>query len=57
MSDLVVLALDTETGAEEMRDELVEMQKEHLIMLSDAAVVIRRQYGHVKVKHAVSLVR
>ena len=25
-------------------------------MLSDAAVVIRRQYGHVKVKHAVSLV-
>ena len=27
MTDLVVLALDTETGAEEMRDELVEMQK------------------------------
>jgi uncharacterized membrane protein len=56
MSDLVVLALDTETGAEEMRDELVKLQKDHLIMLSDAAVVVRQQDGHVKVKHAVSLV-
>ncbi|MFZ3149834.1 MAG: DUF1269 domain-containing protein [Methanothrix sp.] len=56
MSDLVVLALDTETGAEEMRDELVRLQKEHLITLSDAAVVVRQQDGHVKVKQAVSLV-
>lgn len=56
MSDLVVLALDTEIGAEEMRDELVRLQKEHLITLSDAAVVIRQQDGHVKVKQAVSLV-
>lgn len=56
MSDLVVLALDTEIGAEEMRDELVRLQKEHLITLSDAAVVVRQQDGHVKVKQAVSLV-
>jgi len=56
MSDLVVLALDTETGAEEMRDELIRLQKEHLITLSDAAVVVRQQDGHVKVKQAVSLV-
>jgi len=56
MSDLVVLALDTETGAEEMRDELIRLQKEHLIALSDAAVVVRQQDGHVKVKQAISLV-
>lgn len=56
MSDLVVLALDTETGAEEMRDELVRLQKEHLITLSDAAIVVRQQDGHVKVKQAISLV-
>ncbi len=56
MSDLVVLALDTEIGAEEMRDELVRLQKEHLITLSDAAVVVRQQDRHVKVKQAVSLV-
>jgi len=56
MSDLVVLALDTETGAEEMRDELIRLQKEHLITLSDAAVVVRQQDGHVQVKQAVSLV-
>ena len=56
MSDLVVLALDTEIGAEEMRDELVRLQKEHLITLSDAAVVVRQQDAHVKVKQAVSVV-
>jgi uncharacterized membrane protein len=30
MSSLVVLAFDTETGAEQMRDDLLEMQKEKL---------------------------
>ncbi|MCK5315800.1 MAG: DUF1269 domain-containing protein, partial [Anaerolineales bacterium] len=35
---------------------LVKMQKEKLITLEDAAVVIRKQDGKVKVKQAVSLV-
>jgi uncharacterized membrane protein len=39
-----------------MRDKLVEMQKQDLITLQDAAVVIRRQDGKVKVKQAQSLV-
>ncbi len=56
MSDLVVFAFDTSTGATEMRDALVKMQKEHLIELEDAAVVIRKQDGKVKVKQATSLV-
>jgi len=56
MSDLIVLAFDTEDGALQVRDKLVALQKQHLITLADAAVVIRRQDGKVKVKQAVSLV-
>ena len=56
MSDLVVLAFDTETGAEELRDTLVQLQKQKIITLEDAAVVVRKEDGKVKVKQAVSLV-
>jgi len=56
MSELIVFAFKTETGAEEMRNALGQMQKEHLIELEDAAVVVRRQDGKAKVKQATSLV-
>lgn len=56
MSDLIVLAFDSEGGAVEVRDKLVGMQKMQIIELADAAVVVRRQDGKVKVKQAVSLV-
>jgi uncharacterized membrane protein len=56
MATLVVLAFKNETGAAEMRDKLVGLQKQQIISLSDAAVVVRKQDGKVKVKQAVSLV-
>lgn len=56
MSDLVVVAFDTEDGAAKMRDAMVNMQKQHIVALEDAAVVVRRQDGKVKVKQAQSLV-
>jgi uncharacterized membrane protein len=56
MSDLVVVAFDNETGAAEMRDALVELQKQQLVILDDAAVVVRKPDGKVKVKQAVNLV-
>ena len=56
MSDLVVLAFNTEDGALAMRDAMVNLQKQHIVELEDAAVVIRRADGKVKVKQAVSLV-
>jgi uncharacterized membrane protein len=56
VSELVVIAFDNDTGAVEMRDALVELQKQHLVRLDDAAVVIRRPDGRVKVKQAVNLV-
>jgi uncharacterized membrane protein len=55
MSDLIVFAFDTETGAIEMRDELISMQKQKLVELEDAAVVVRHQDGKVKVKQVQSL--
>jgi uncharacterized membrane protein len=56
MSILVVLTFRDETGAEQMRDKLAGLEKPHIISLADAAVVVRRQDGKVKVKQAVSLV-
>ena len=56
MSTLIVVAFDDETGAIEMRDALKQMQKQHLLKLEDAAVVVRKPDGKVKVKQAVSLV-
>jgi uncharacterized membrane protein len=55
MSNLVVLAFDTETGAEEMRDDLLRMQKEHIIGLEDAAVAVRAKDGKTKIKQVQSL--
>ena len=56
MSELIVLAFDSETGAEQMRDTLKRLQKQQIVELEDAAVVVRKQDGKVKVKQAVSLV-
>jgi uncharacterized membrane protein len=56
MANLIVFAFDNETEAERMRDSLVDMQKQQIITLQDAAVVIRREDGKVKVKQAQSLV-
>jgi uncharacterized membrane protein len=53
---MVVLAFKDETSAEQMRDKLVGLQKLQLISLADAAVVVRRQDGKVKVRQAVNLV-
>jgi len=56
VATLVVLTFKDETSAEKMRDKLIGLQKMQLISLSDAAVVVRRQDGKIKVKQAVSLV-
>jgi uncharacterized membrane protein len=56
MSELVVFSFDTETGAKEMEDAILQMQKMQLIQLEDAAYVVRRQDGKAKVKQANNLV-
>ena len=56
MSDLVVVAFDNETEAEKLPAEMKRLQKEHLVTLEDAAVVVRKADGKVKIKQSTSLV-
>ena len=56
MSELIVFAFKDETGAAEMSAAIQDLQEQQLITLSDAATVIRKEDGKVKVKQANSLV-
>jgi uncharacterized membrane protein len=56
MSELIVFAFPTETGASEMDETIHYLMKEELIALKDAAVVIRKPDGKIKVKQATNLV-
>ena len=56
MSDLIVFALPTETGASEMDETIHYLKKEELIDLKDAAVVVRKPDWKIKVKQATDLV-
>jgi uncharacterized membrane protein len=55
MVSLVVLAFETEDGAESTRQRVHELQERGLLTVDDAAVVVRRSNGRVKVKQAHSL--
>lgn len=55
MSDLIVLAFDNPDGAFQLRDKLISLQKQHIVTLEDAAVVVRKDDGKVKVKQVASL--
>ena len=56
MAELIVLAFDSEDGAREMRDKLLKVRSQRMLQLADAAVVIRRDDGRVKVKQLTELV-
>jgi uncharacterized membrane protein len=56
MSDLVVVGFQGEDTADQVLNKLVALQKEHLIDLEDACVVVRDQTGTVRLKQAVHLV-
>ena len=48
MSDLVVIAFPSEAKAEELRQKLLDMQKDYLIELGDAVVAVKQPNGQVK---------
>jgi uncharacterized membrane protein len=50
MSDLIVFVFEEQDGATRMREKLLQLQKEGVISLRDAAVVVRRPDGEVKIK-------
>src|SRR5271170_2767443 len=47
MSDLVFIAFDTEKHAEEVRDKVLDMQREYLIDVGDAVIATRDEKGRV----------
>jgi uncharacterized membrane protein len=55
MSDLIAIAYDSEYKAEEVRLTLIKLQKEHLIELEDAAVIVKNAEGKVKLNQAIDL--
>ncbi|HAN75753.1 MAG TPA: hypothetical protein DCQ51_07970 [Planktothrix sp. UBA8407] len=55
MSDLIAIAYDSEYKAEEVRLTLIQLQKEHLIELEDAAVIVKNAEGKVKLNQAIDL--
>ena len=48
MYDLVVIAFPSEAKAEEVRQKLLDMQKDYLIELGDAVIAIKQPNGRVK---------
>src|SRR5215472_17035691 len=48
MADLVQITFPSEEKAEQVRQKLLEMQKEYLIELGDAVIAVKQEDGHVK---------
>ena len=55
MSTLVVIDYESEVKAEEVRLALLKMQKDYLIDLEDAVVVVRDENGKVKLRQLYNL--
>ncbi len=56
MSDLIAVGFKDEFKADEVLNDLAKLQREHLIDLEDAAVVVRNLKGKVKIKQGQELV-
>jgi uncharacterized membrane protein len=54
MSDLVFIAFPSEQKAEEVREKVLEMQKEYLIELGDAVVAVKDDKGRIKLNQLMN---
>ena len=55
MSDLVFIAFPTEEKAEEVRQKILGLQKDYLIELEDAVVVVKQADGQIKLNQMMNL--
>ncbi len=53
MSDLVAIVYPTEAKAEEVREKILELQKEYLITIGDAVIATKTESGKVKLNQIV----
>jgi uncharacterized membrane protein len=56
MSTLIAAAFDDKAEAERVLEELIKLQKQHLIDLEDACIVTRDDKGNVRLKQAYNLI-
>lgn len=56
MSDLIVIGFSDEFKADEVLLDLRKLEREYLIDLEDAAIVVRKKDGKVKIKQTQELV-
>jgi uncharacterized membrane protein len=56
MSDLIVVSFKGEDTADQVLNKLASLQKEHLLDLDDACVVVRDQSGQIRLKQTLNLV-
>ncbi len=54
MSDLIVIVYPTEAKAEEVRQQVLGLQQEYLIQLSDAAIAVKQASGRVKLNQLIN---
>jgi uncharacterized membrane protein len=54
MSDLVAIVYPSEQKAEEVRQRLIQLQKEYLIKISDAVIAVKTEAGPVKLNQLVN---
>jgi uncharacterized membrane protein len=52
MADLIVVSFDDELKAEQVRLDLMRMKHEHLMDLEEAAIVVRKADGGVRLHHS-----
>lgn len=51
MSELIAVAFDDEFKAEQVRLDLLQLEHDHLVDLEEAAVVVHKKNGKVKLNH------
>ena len=54
MSDLIAIVYPTEAKAEEVRQRVLELQKEYLITLGDAVIATKTDAGKVKLNQLIN---
>lgn len=54
MSDLVAIVYPSEAKAEEVRQRLLNLQKEYLITISDAVIAVKTDSGGIKLNQLVN---
>ena len=55
MTDLVFIAFPSEAKAEEVRSQILDMQKEYLIEIGDAVIATRDEKGRVKLNQMMHM--